>query len=199
MDDARFAPDEPELAAIADRLRSRAPLPALFVPRPWTPWDAEIQRTLTAAPAPAWRGGAPVRAGLLLWNDALGESHTLSQGMDTASGSYWHGIMHRREGDLDNAGYWFRRVGTHPVFAALYPAALARLDGARRADLDRAGRWDPFRFLDWCGAAEEDDRAAAGAAGAAGAGAAEPLRRVQVAEIELLLAHGYVTGERAGA
>ena len=109
--DAIFAPGEPDLAGVVARLRARSPLPALFPPKPWTPWNADIHRELTADPPPAWTVGASLRAGLLLWNDALDASHTLSQGIDNPTGAYWHGIMHRREGDLDNAGYWFRRVG----------------------------------------------------------------------------------------
>lgn len=55
----------------------------------------------------------------------LDESHRLSQGIETADGSFWHAIMHRREGDYANAKYWFRRVGDHPVFAALEEKAAA--------------------------------------------------------------------------
>ena len=80
-----------------------------------------------------------VRSGLFLYFGALDESHRISQGIGTASGSYWHGIMHRQEGDWSNSKYWFRRTGDHPVFA----------------DLGReAGRsWDPFEFVDRCAAA----------------------------------------------
>ena len=52
---------------------------------------------------------------LWLRNDFLDESHQISQSIETATGSYWHGIMHRREPDFSNAKYWFRRVGSHPI------------------------------------------------------------------------------------
>jgi hypothetical protein len=74
-------------------------------------------------------------SGLWLLYDFLDESHTISQGIPTVDGSYWHGIMHRREGDFSNSKYWFRKVGEHPVFALL--------------DDD----WDPFDFVDACQAA----------------------------------------------
>ncbi len=53
-----------------------------------------------------------VHAGLFLYFSALDESHTISQGVATASGSYWHGIMHRQEPDWSNAKYWFVAQGT---------------------------------------------------------------------------------------
>ena len=190
--EASFAPAESDLAALVERLRGRAPLPALFPPRPFVPWDADIQRALTVDPAPPWPGGPALRAGLLLWNDALDASHSLSQGIQSPTGAYWHGIMHRREGDLDNAGYWFRRVDAHPVFEEVQAAAVRiaaeaeaggnRWAGERRGDLQRAGRWDPFRFIDWCGATRGT------------AGPHPVLERIQVAEIELLLRHAYARG-----
>src|SRR5947208_544638 len=44
-------------------------------------------------------------AGVWLLHDCLDESHTISQGIDTPSDSFWHAIMHRREGDFSNAKY----------------------------------------------------------------------------------------------
>jgi hypothetical protein len=58
-------------------------------------------------------------AGLWLLAGELDRSHSVSQILETAEGSYWHGIMHRREGDFWNAKYWFRRVGRHPVLEQL--------------------------------------------------------------------------------
>jgi hypothetical protein len=62
---------------------------------------------------------AAVLSGLWLWHDFLDESHTLSQGIQTPSGSFWHAIMHRREGDFSNAKYWYARCAAHPVLASL--------------------------------------------------------------------------------
>jgi hypothetical protein len=75
-------------------------------------------------------------AGLWMLHDFLDESHNFSQNIATSSGSYWHGIMHRREGDFSNAKYWFDRVGDHPVFASLTMA-----DGLA---------WDAYQFVDDC-------------------------------------------------
>jgi hypothetical protein len=108
-------------------------------------------------------------AGLWLYHDFLDESHALSQEIATPTGSYWHGIMHRREPDAANAAYWFRRVGSHPIFEAL--AEEARHLGLQLP----SARWDPFRFIDLCEARR-------------GTGAEEEmrLRRVQQREWELL-------------
>jgi hypothetical protein len=69
--------------------------------------------------APLIAGRPDLQAGLWLYVDALERSHQISQGIDTPTGAFWHGIMHRREGDFGNSHYWFRRVGSHPVIDAI--------------------------------------------------------------------------------
>ena len=39
----------------------------------------------------------------------------MSQGIDTPAGSFWHAIMHRREGAFGNSKCWWRRPGPHPA------------------------------------------------------------------------------------
>ena len=41
------------------------------------------------------------------WNAA----HELAQAQDDAEGAWVHAWLHRIEGDLDNADYWYRRAG----------------------------------------------------------------------------------------
>ncbi len=93
-------------------------------------------------------------AGLWLRYDFLDKSHRISQDLSSTTGSYWHGIMHRREPDYGNAKYWFRRVGSHPVFGPLRDAA-AQLAGQCTTALPAAAlveqpEWDPFAFVDLC-------------------------------------------------
>lgn len=85
-------------------------------------------------------------AGLYLYFSCLDEAHAIAQDLDTPEGSFWHGIMHRREPDPGNAGYWFRRVGSHPLFPALR-------DEAHRNRFDTGKQWDPFEFIEFCEAA----------------------------------------------
>jgi hypothetical protein len=109
------------------------------------------------------------RAGLWLAFDFLDESHEISQGLHTVEGSFWHGILHRREPDASNAAYWFRRVDSHAVFPQL--AAEARALGLPQPD----GAWDPFAFIDACERHRSD-----------GTDAEMLLRKVQMREWELL-------------
>jgi hypothetical protein len=89
------------------------------------------------------------RASLWLYHDFLDESHQISQSIETVEGSYWHGLMHRREPDYSNAAYWFRRVGKHPVFAELEQQAR-RLADEESVQLKIPSPWNPFWFIDFC-------------------------------------------------
>lgn len=121
--------------------------------------DADLAALITKAPRPAVNAGRADRttaaaiaewlkkhpetppacqAGLWLLAGDLHHSHTLSQEISSAEGSFWHGIMHRREGDFENAKYWFRRVGQHPVLEELATEA----DSLRGQYSDGQLPWD---------------------------------------------------------
>jgi hypothetical protein len=84
-------------------------------------------------------------AGLWLLHSFLDESHEISQDLGSVEGSYWHGILHRREPDYGNAKYWFRRVGAHPIHEALRSAVL---DLAASRMWPSFLTWDAFAFVD---------------------------------------------------
>ena len=69
-----------------------------------------------------------LKAGVWLYVDDLERSHVICQGIEDETGSFWHGIAHRREGDFSNSHYWFRKVGHHPV-------------------MPRIGGYDPHEFI----------------------------------------------------
>lgn len=141
------------------------PLPALAprVPRREMHWLASI---IQEAPLNSLVAGyqneidaEAVRAGLLQLHDFLDESHRVSQAYEGeglhGACDYWHGIMHRREPDVSNSKYWFRRVGTHPQFPELAKRSAFLIEHSG-LDTDWAdhicggGNWDPGAFIDFC-------------------------------------------------
>lgn len=96
-------------------------------------------------------------AGLWLYHDFLDRSHEISQAISSPEGSYWHGIMHRREPDPSNAKYWFRRVGRHAIYSPLAEFAAMRVSAEPPASplarLASGAAWDPAAWIDLCEAA----------------------------------------------
>jgi hypothetical protein len=92
-----------------------------------------------------------VMSALWLRHDWLEQSHHICQGIDTPTGSFWHAIMHRREGDFSNSRYWYHRTNAHAMFKTL--AARAG-DVINPFPADKsvfrlvAQGWNPSAFVD---------------------------------------------------
>jgi hypothetical protein len=73
-----------------------------------------------------------------LWYDGRGDweqAHNLAQDVHSADGSWIHAYLHRKEGDLSNAAYWYRR--------AERPVAKGSLDEEwRRISMELLSRRD---------------------------------------------------------
>jgi len=57
-----------------------------------------------------------------LWWDAKGDwdkAHECAQARDDAAGMSVHAYLHRKEGDPENAGYWYRRCQKPPATVTL--------------------------------------------------------------------------------
>jgi hypothetical protein len=124
--------------------------------------SAEARRLIRVATVPDL-----LRAGLFFYFNCWNDAHQVSQNIESPEGSYWHALVHRQEPDAFNAGYWFRRVGTHAIFPALRKSASA-------SGIDFGLVWDPIAFVDYCGKA------------AAGSEEERKAQQVQLAEWQLL-------------
>jgi len=118
---------------------------------------------------PQARAPQAALAGLYLYFTCMDEAHTVAQDVESAEGSFWHGIVHRREPDAGNAAYWFGRVGAHPIFPGLREAAATH-------GMNLGARWDPFAFIDRCERARKNP----------GSAEEQSAMAVQLAEWQLL-------------
>lgn len=106
---------------------------------------------------PALQGRQDLAAGIWLYVDDLDRSHTVSQGLENTTGAYWHGIMHRREGDFSNGHYWMRKAAAHPLRHSdpnLDPDALidavASANGEEVPELVARQRAEWKNLFEWC-------------------------------------------------
>jgi len=78
---------------------------------------AEFRASLTNAKPPSL---PPLL--VALWHDATGDwdaAHRVAQEIEDEAGAWVHAYLHRKEGDLGNAAYWYRRAGRAVATAAL--------------------------------------------------------------------------------
>lgn len=155
-----------QLLNMITRLQERRPLQALS---PTKVWDASIDDSVASvfphsedARHESSKEMIALKAGLHLWNDSLDKSHSYSQKIEhDATGCYWHGIMHRMEGDYSNANYWFHCAGAHPVKSKLNARVadwlqngiiLGELQDSRFREtfvqMKRQNEWNPNAFTD---------------------------------------------------
>jgi hypothetical protein len=70
---------------------------------------AEFKSSLSGSAPPAVS-----QALLALWwaaKDEWDKAHSIAQDEKSVNGSWVHAYLHRVEGDLGNAGYWYSRAG----------------------------------------------------------------------------------------
>lgn len=115
-----------------------AAMPSLLPKQAASPDAVAVVKQLVAAEP--LRRNAAAQSALWLYVDDLDRSHRISQDLHDSTGSYLHGIMHRREGDFWNSHYWMRQAESHPVWK--------RIPG-----------YDPDHFIDAVAAAKGKDPA----------------------------------------
>jgi hypothetical protein len=75
----------------------------------------EMIASVAADPGPPGALTPPLRA---LWLAKKGEwdaAHDVVNNLPSAMGTWIHAHLHRIEGDLGNAAYWYHRAGRDPI------------------------------------------------------------------------------------
>jgi hypothetical protein len=87
---------------------------------------------------------------VLLWNDYWEDAHLIAQAHEGESDyDLLHAMVHRREVDLPNSGYWYRSAGAHPSFDFI--GSRMQLLLAQHSILEKLvtrGKWNPIAFND---------------------------------------------------
>ncbi len=142
----------PRYSDFVDRIFLNPDLHRKLHPKEPVSWD--FSSRIREATDEVLTGGAPVRdarvlalvrGALLCAGDVLDAAHRIFQDEPGSLGSYWHGVMHRKEADFDNARYWFRTAGRLPCFDKMH--AAAREESPHMA---RQPSWDPYLFTGLC-------------------------------------------------
>ena len=71
---------------------------------------AEFQQSIARDAAPPADASGALQA---LWHEARGDwdrAHTCAQADAGRAGAWVHAYLHRKEGDVGNAGYWYSRA-----------------------------------------------------------------------------------------
>lgn len=110
----------PAIVIIMEQLEQRTTLQPLS---PLYSWDEQLETKIESLKQEATSTPMiTLIAALHLRNDSLALSHSYAQQIEhDPTGAYWHGIMHRMEGDYWNSNYWFRQAGNHPVMTKIKP------------------------------------------------------------------------------
>jgi hypothetical protein len=89
---------------------------------------AAFKRSLSRTQPPA---GLPPALAALWWagKGDWTKAHEIAMSGDGADFAWVHAYLHRLEGDIDNAGYWYRQAGRHPPTGA-FPAEWAAIAAA---------------------------------------------------------------------
>jgi hypothetical protein len=90
--------------------------------------DLDAFRALLARAAPPPALAPELRALLLDGRGDPDGAHALVQDLASPGAAWIHAYLHRKEGDIENAGYWYARAGrerSHGSFGAEW-AEIAR-------------------------------------------------------------------------
>jgi hypothetical protein len=137
--------------AFCDAVFTARPPGLRLAARPGTRDAASVMAEAAAHSPPSSDPGSRLKVleGLaLLWHDHGEAAHEIAQSREgDPDHDLLHAIFHRREGDHENADYWFGRAGKHPC----YPILAERLSvlpvpPALRATLLPGGTWSASAF-----------------------------------------------------
>lgn len=140
---------EAALNALFERLPLAEAMPHLVVSK------VSARRDFAVAAVDELVGSPCQQAGVWLYVDDLEESHAISQSHEDPLAAYWHGIMHRREGDFGNAKYWFRRAAPYPIHIDGYDPQtftdlVERAAGVERPELIKLQRREWQSLFEHC-------------------------------------------------